>query len=67
MEYDRQQTYAKQPEISDDETIVSAAWSLTVGGASSRVGPNCPGTAGIADETGAIIGVGVDTSVVVGT
>jgi hypothetical protein len=47
--------------------IVSATWSLTVGGLSGprRVGPSCLRTVGINDETGAEIGGDtVDASVV---
>ena len=48
-------------------TIVSAAWSLTVGGVSSGVGPTFWGAAGTNDETGAIIGDDTeDASVLVG-
>ena len=50
-------------------TILSAAWSPTVGGVSGPgVEPSCPGTASTDDETGAEIGGDtVDASVVVNT
>ena len=55
MDYGWLQTYAKRPVIS--ETIVSAAWSPTMGGVSGPgVEPSWLGTASIDDEMGAKIG-----------